>query len=54
LARRQISATFRELLTRLPDIHTVGEPELGNGNFFHTVVSMTAEFTPEKRTGSTR
>ena len=48
LARRQITATFRELLTRLPDIHTVGEPELGNGNFFHTVMSMTAEFTPEK------
>jgi cytochrome P450 len=48
LARRQINATFRELLTRLPDIHTVGEPELGNGNFFHTVMSMTAEFTPEK------
>ena len=47
LARRQINATFRELLTRLPDIHTVGEPELGNGNFFHTVMSMTAEFTPE-------
>ena len=47
LARRQIAATFRELLTRLPDIHTVGEPELGNGNFFHTVMSMTAEFTPE-------
>ena len=48
LARRQITATFRELLTRLPDIHTVGEPELGNGNFFHTVMSMQAEFTPEK------
>ncbi|MGI9162713.1 MAG: cytochrome P450 [Mycobacterium sp.] len=47
LARRQITATFRELLTRLPDIHTVGDPELGNGNFFHTVMSMTAEFTPE-------
>ena len=49
LARRQISATFRELLTRLPDIHVVGEPELGTGNFFHTVVSMTAQFTPEQR-----
>ena len=48
LARRQINATFRELLTRLPDIRTVGEPELGNGNFFHTVMSMTAQFTPEK------
>jgi len=48
LARRQIAATFHELLPRLPDIHVVGEPELGNGNFFHTVMSMTAEFTPEK------
>ena len=54
LARRQLAATFRELLTRLPDIHTVGEPELGNGNFFHTVVSMTAQFRPEKATGATR
>ena len=49
LARRQIAATFRELLTRLPDIQVVGEPELGNGNFFHTVMSMTAEFSPEAR-----
>ncbi|MGO9158785.1 cytochrome P450 [Mycobacterium sp.] len=48
LARRQLSATFRELLTRLPDIRTVGEPELGTGNFFHTVLSMTAQFTPER------
>ena len=36
-----------ELLTRLPDIHTVGEPVLGTGNFFHTVTSQTARFTPE-------
>jgi cytochrome P450 len=49
LARRQITATFGELLTRLPDIHVVGEPELGTGNFFHTVMSMTAQFTPEQR-----
>lgn len=54
LARRQIAATFRELLTRLPDIHVVGEPELGTGNFFHTVMSMTAEFTPETKTGEDR
>ncbi len=53
LARRQIAATFRELLTRLPDIHVVGEPELGNGNFFHTVMHMTAQFTPED-TGARR
>jgi cytochrome P450 len=49
LARRQITAAFRDLLTRLPDIHVVGEPELGTGNFFHTVMSMQTEFTPEGR-----
>ena len=54
LARRQINATFLELLTRLPDIHTVGEPELGNGNFFHTVMSMTAQFTPETSKAAAR
>jgi cytochrome P450 len=47
LARRQLSATFRELLTRLPDIHVVGEPQYGNGNFFHAVNAMTVRFTPE-------
>ena len=54
LARRQLAVTFRELLTRLPDIRTVGEPELGNGNFFHTVMSMRAEFTPERKTASAK
>ena len=54
LARRQLAVTFRELLTRLPDIRTVGEPELGNGNFFHTVMSMKAEFTPESKTASAK
>ena len=47
LARRQLAAIFRELLTRLPDIAVVGEPALGNGNFFHAVNSMTVHFTPE-------
>jgi cytochrome P450 len=48
LARKQLSATFRELLTRLPDIRIVGEPVLGTGNFFHTVKSMTAQYTPRR------
>jgi cytochrome P450 len=47
LARRQLAAIFAELLTRLPDIAVVGEPVLGNGNFFHAVNSMTVRFTPE-------
>jgi len=49
LARRQLAATFRELLTRLPDLAVVGEPTLGTGNFFHAVNSMTVRFTPEAR-----
>jgi len=47
LARRQLAATFRELLTRLPDIASTGEQVYGAGNFFHTVSSMPATFTPE-------
>jgi cytochrome P450 len=47
LARRQLAAIFRELLTRLPDIHVVGEPVRSTSNFFHGVNRMTVRFTPE-------
>jgi cytochrome P450 len=47
LARRQLAAIFRELLTRLPDMRVVGEPVYGTGNFFHAVNSMTVRYTPE-------
>jgi cytochrome P450 len=47
LARRQLAAIFRELLTRLPDMRVVGEPVYGTGNFFHAVNSMTVHYTPE-------
>ncbi|GAA4120752.1 cytochrome P450 [Nocardioides fonticola] len=49
LARRQLAATFRELLTRLPDIAVSGETVYGHGTFFHTVSSMPVTFTPEGR-----
>jgi cytochrome P450 len=49
LARRQLAAIFRELLTRLPDIEVVGDPVLSNGNFFHGVNTMTVRFTPERK-----
>jgi cytochrome P450 len=48
LARRQLAAIFRELLTRLPDIEVVGDPVLSNGNFFHGVNKLTVRFTPER------
>ncbi|WP_370250657.1 cytochrome P450 [Nocardioides sp.] len=47
LARRQLAATFRELLTRLPDIACTGGTVYGAGNFFHTVAEMPVTFTPE-------
>jgi cytochrome P450 len=37
LARQEISVLFRELLTRLPEIHSVGEPELIASNFDNRV-----------------
>ncbi|MCM0622634.1 cytochrome P450 [Nocardioides bruguierae] len=54
LARMQLAATFRELLTRLPDLEVVGEPELGSGNFFHAVNAMTVRFTPESARAAAR
>lgn len=47
LARRQLAAIFRELLTRLPDIRVVGEPVRSTSNFFHGINAMTVRFTPE-------
>ncbi|MCW2616759.1 MAG: cytochrome [Frankiales bacterium] len=47
LARRQLSAVFRQLLTRLPDLELVGPPVLSSSNFFHGVNKMPVRFTPE-------
>ena len=46
LARREITIMFRELFKRLPDIHTVGEPDYLNSNFVHGIKHLQAEFTP--------
>jgi cytochrome P450 len=46
LARTQISALYREVLHRLPDIHSTGEPVYGVNNFFHTVNHLPVRFTP--------
>jgi cytochrome P450 len=43
VARTQLRAIFRELLTRLPDIEA-GEPDLLNGCFIHAVRSMPCTF----------
>jgi cytochrome P450 len=43
VARAQLRALFRELLTQLPDIHA-GEPDLLAGNFIHAVRAMPCTF----------
>ena len=46
LARREISVMFHELLSRLPDIHVVGNPDRLRSNFINGIKHMPAEFTP--------
>ncbi len=46
LARREIMVMFRELFERLPDIHTVGEPDYLTSNFVNGIKHLRAEFTP--------
>jgi len=45
LARQEMKVLFRELLTRLPDIRSVGEPELIPSNFDNRVRSLPFTFT---------
>jgi cytochrome P450 len=46
LARREITVMFRELFRRVPDIHTVGEPEKLNSFFIHGIKHLRCAFTP--------
>jgi cytochrome P450 len=46
LARREITVMFRELLTRLPDIRTVGEPQRLRSGFINGIKHVRAEWTP--------
>ena len=46
LARRELSVIFRELLTRLPDIEAVGEPDRLRSPFVNGIKHLACEFTP--------
>jgi cytochrome P450 len=48
LARREISMMFRELLTRLPDIHTSAPPDLLQSDFVFGVKRQPCAFTPAR------
>jgi cytochrome P450 len=49
LARREVAVVFNELLSRLPDIHAVGEPDLLRSGFINGIKHLRAEFTPAPR-----
>jgi cytochrome P450 len=48
LAKSMLRAIWRELLTRVPDIHATSEPKLLGTNFIRGVKALDAEFTPER------
>ncbi|HEX6568264.1 MAG TPA: cytochrome P450 [Acidimicrobiales bacterium] len=46
LARREITVMFQELLRRLPDIRSVGQPERLRSGFINGIKHLRAEWTP--------
>jgi methyl-branched lipid omega-hydroxylase len=46
LARREMTAMFRELFTRLPDIEITGPPAMLQSSFIHGIKRMPCAFTP--------
>jgi cytochrome P450 len=46
LARREITVMFRELLTRVPDIAAVGEPDRLLSNFIHGIKHLEVDVSP--------
>ncbi|MCO1655011.1 cytochrome P450 [Pseudonocardia sp. S2-4] len=49
LARREMSVMFRELLTRVPDIHATGEPQRLQSMFINGIKHLPVSFTPGRR-----
>lgn len=47
LAHMQLKALLKELYTRLPDIHPVGDQEMLRTIWFNAIMKMDCEFTPE-------
>ncbi|WP_028925048.1 cytochrome P450 [Pseudonocardia acaciae] len=46
LARREITVMFRELLTRIPDIHATAEPARLSSQFINGIKRLPVAFTP--------
>ncbi len=47
LAKTMLRALFRQILTRIPDIHVTAEPELMGTNFIRGIKRQQVAFTPE-------
>ena len=47
LARYQLQALLKEIVTRIPDIHSDGEMEMMKSIWFNAVIRMPVAFTPE-------
>jgi cholest-4-en-3-one 26-monooxygenase len=52
LARMQLRLMFAEIVTRIPDMHLAGEPELLRSNVLRGVKHMPVAFTPGVRVGA--
>jgi cytochrome P450 len=46
LARREITVMFKELLTRMPDLRSVGEPDRLQSNFINGIKHLPSAWTP--------
>ncbi len=51
LARMELKLIFEEVLSRIPDMHLVAEPEILRSNFIGGVKHMAVEYTPGARRG---
>ena len=49
LARMELRLIFKEMLTRIPDMHLVGDPEMLRSNFIGGIKHMPVEYTPGAR-----
>jgi len=52
LARMELRLIFEEVLSRIPDMHLVAEPEMLRSNFIGGVKHMAVEYTPGSRVDS--
>jgi len=52
LARMELHLIFEEVLSRIPDMHLVAEPEVLRSNFIGGVKHMAVEYTPGARVDS--